>query len=392
MPGMRILFVADGRSPIAKNWIRYFIRRGDEVHLVSTFACEPEPGLQGYELLPVAFSGLKNSPGRAAMTAAPSSRGLGLRTSLRQWLGPLTIPRAARRLRSIIERIRPDAVHALRIPFEGMLAAEAYAGVPLIVSVWGNDFTLHGLSTPLMRHYTRWTLEVADALHADCQRDIRLAKQWEFSARKPTLVIPGNGGVDLDRFCPPDTPVQEPVVIQPRGFRAYVRNDMFFQAIPRVLEKIPDARFLCTGMEGQPLALRWVRELGIEESVKLLPLVEHSHMADLFRSARAVVSPTVHDGTPNSLLEGMACGCLPAAGDLESIREWITHGRNGLLFDPRDARSIAGAIIEGLENEDLRQRAAGLNRETLEIRAGYEGCMAQAGAFYEKVIRTAHRQ
>jgi glycosyltransferase involved in cell wall biosynthesis len=142
-------------------------------------------------------------------------------------------------------------------------------------------------------------------------------------------------------------------------------------------------------MAGEPVVLQWIRELRISDAVELLPLVEHERMADLFRSAQVVVSPTVHDGTPNSLLEGMACGCLPAAGDLESIREWITPGNNGLLFDPRDSRSIAGAILQGLENEDLRQRAAGLNGKMLASRAEYESCMARAGAFYEKIVRTA---
>jgi len=39
---MRLLYVADGRSPIALNWIQHFIIRGYEVHLVSTFSCDPK--------------------------------------------------------------------------------------------------------------------------------------------------------------------------------------------------------------------------------------------------------------------------------------------------------------------------------------------------------------
>jgi glycosyltransferase involved in cell wall biosynthesis len=253
--------------------------------------------------------------------------------------------------------------------------------------VWGNDFTLHGLSTPLMRHYTQWAMEVADALHADCRRDIRLARQWGFATGKPVLVVPGNGGIRLDQFHPPAVPVSEPILLNPRGFRAYVRNDVFFRAIPRVLEKRPEARFLCSAMAGDPRPLQWMRELGIEDAVQLLPLMEHDRMADLFRSAQILVSPTVHDGTPNSLLEGMACGCLPVAGDLESIREWITPGENGLLFDARDSRSMSGAMLAALENENLRASAAGLNREMLASRAEYGACMAQAQAFYERVIR-----
>jgi glycosyltransferase involved in cell wall biosynthesis len=381
---MRLLFVADGRSPIAQNWIRHFVERGDEVHLVSTFACSLDFPLSGLTILPVAFSGARK------VTSAPvaaSSRTLGLRTVIRQWLGPLTIPRAARTLRLIIERVQPDLVHALRIPYEGMLAAEGYTGAPLIVSVWGNDFTLHAPSTPLMRHYTEWTLKVADALHADCQRDIRLAKQIGFAIDKPTLVTPGNGGIRTDIFYPPQIPVDAPIIINPRGFRAYVRNDAFFKAIPLVLAKRQDARFICLSMAGQPQAIQWIKELNLAHAVELLPAMPHVQVADVFRMAQVVVSPSIHDGTPNSLLEGMACGCFPVAGDLESIREWITPNENGLLVDSTDPRSIAEGILAALENKNLRTQAAGRNAEIISARAEYQTNMKRVENLYETVAR-----
>ena len=54
---MKILFVADGRSPTALNWMRYFVERGDEVHLASTFLCQPDLKLSSLEVVPVALSG-----------------------------------------------------------------------------------------------------------------------------------------------------------------------------------------------------------------------------------------------------------------------------------------------------------------------------------------------
>jgi len=382
---MRLLFVADGRSPIAINWIRYFVERGHEVYLASTFACQPRLDLTGFDITPVAFSGTKRLPTATASRPA-SSRTLKMRTAIRHFLGPLTVARSARRLREVIRRVQPDLVHAMRIPYEGMLATDACTGVPLLVSVWGNDFTLHAPSTPLMRHYTRWTMQVADALHADCQRDIRLAGEWGFEARKPGLVIPGNGGVRTDVFHPPGKPVEEPVIVNPRGFRAYVRNDAFFRAIPLVLETMPDARFLCASMAGEAQAVQWIETLGIGHAVELLPPLPHEQMAAVFRRAAVLVSPSVHDGTPNSLLEGMACGCFPVAGDLESIREWITDGENGLLTDAADPRSIAEAVLRALQNRNLRKHAAQENSSLIQARAEYHACMAQAGTFYSGLL------
>ncbi len=179
--------------------------------------------------------------------------------------------------------------------------------------------------------------------------------------------------------------MKNPIVINPRGVRPYVRNDSFFKAIPLVLAKYPEAKFLCTGMQNDPQAMSWVQEYGIENSVELLPAFPHEKMGELFRSAQIVVSPSIHDGTPNTLIEAMSCGCFPVAGDLESIREWITHGQNGLLFDANVPQSIADAILLGLEREDLRTDAAGLNRKIISTRAEYGANMKRVEDFYGSI-------
>ena len=382
---MKILFVADARSPIATNWIRHFAQRGNEVHIASTFQCSLDFPIKSLEITPVAFSSVKKSTQRPG---GGSSSAIKLRTAIRHFLGPLTIRRSAQRLRSYIEQVKPDLIHAMRTPYEGMLAADAYTGsVPLIVSIWGNDFTLHAKSNPMMSHYTHWTMQVADALHSDCERDVRLAREWGLSVDKPYLVAPGNGGIRSDVFHPAETPVEDPIIINPRGFRAYVRSDSFFHAIPFVLAKHPNAKFLCTAMAGEPQAVTWVRELNIAHAVELLAPVPHFEMAKQFRRAQIVCSPSIHDGTPNTLLEGIASGCFPIAGDLESIREWITPNENGLLFDSNDPKSIADAIITAIENKNLRGKAAGLNRETIATRAEYQMNMQKAEEFYGEVVR-----
>jgi len=394
---MKILFVADARSPIALNWIRHFVERGDEIYIASTFSTTLDLPIKRMETIPVAFSGLKKATQRPG---AASARTLGLRTVIRQWLGPLTIPRAAKQLRAFIEEVQPDLIHAMRIPYEGMIAANAIGGrvVPrdlrgtyrdhrLLVSTWGNDFTLHAPSSPLMRLYTRRTMQRADAIHADCRRDVRLAIEWGFDSSKPSLVAPGNGGIHTDIFYPPAKPVEEPIILNPRGFRPYVRNDMFFKAIPLVLAKHPNAKFICTGMAGEEEAIRRIREFGIRDSVELLGLLPQNELANLYRRAQILVSPSIHDGTPNTLLEGMACGCFPAAGDLESIREWITPNENGLLFDSNDPQSIASALIEAIENKNLREKSAGLNREIISARAEFKNNMQRTEMFYDSLSK-----
>lgn len=386
---MRILFVTDARSPISKNWIKHFIKPEHEIYIASTFDCELDLPVNGFEFTPVAFSSAKK---KSSAPSSASSLTLNLRTVFRQFFGPLTIPRSAKKLRKFIQQVQPDLIHAMRIPYEGMLTAKALVGarssrpIPFIVSIWGNDFTLHAPSTPLMKSYTKFVMQNVDVLHADTNRDIKLAREWGLSEDKLTLVAPGNGGIRSDVFYQPEESVKNPIIINPRGVRPYVRNDTFFKAIPIVLAKFPDAKFICTSMQGESQAMKWIEELNISYAVELLPAIEYQKMGEVFRSAQIVVSPSIHDGTPNSLIEAMACGCFPVAGDLESIREWITHGKNGLLFDSNDPQSIADAILLGLEREDLRHDAAGLNANLISAEADYEVNMKKVEEFYKLVI------
>ncbi len=397
---MKILFVADGRSPIALNWIKYWTARDHQVYLASTYLCKVDLPLTRVDFVPAAFSRAKTSAPASTVKKKSLLWGaatLKLRIALRHWLGPLTLPKAAQRLNEIVAEVKPDIVHAMRVPYEGMLAgmAKELSGEfpTLLVSIWGNDFTLHAPASPLMGHYTKLALRNADALHTDCERDIHLAAHWGFDTTRPSTVLPGSGGIDMDVFYPPDIlpphmgGVRGGTIINPRGFRGYVRNDTFFKSIPLVLKERPDAKFICPTMAGEAQAEAWVRDLGIEKSVELTPPLAREQLADTFRSAQILVSPSTHDGTPNSLIEGMACGCFPIAGDLDSIREWIRDGENGLLIDPSKPQELADAILRALKDESLRKQALEENQKIITSRTEYQHCMAEAERFYKKIIR-----
>lgn len=403
---MRILFLADGRSPIARSWIHGRIEDGHEVHLVSSRAQNEPPvdGLASFHSLPLVPQP-RRARGQVAATTVTQRSAASLAASaiVLHWVAPWWIGRQAKRFENIVCETRPDLVHALRLPLEGMVALAARgdrtAPVPTAVSIWGNDFTLHAPASPMMAAWTRRALRCVDALHADCERDLRLAARWGFAPGSgPTLVAPGNGGLRADVFHPasppPDwslrwgLPADATVFVNPRGLRGYVRSDTFFKSIPRVLSEIPRAYFLSVGMAGSALAINWVRRLGIEERVRLLPSLTPGQMAELFQGAQASISVTTHDGTPNTLLEAMACGCFPIAGDLASLREWIRDGENGLLVPAGDADALANAVIKASRSGALREHAAQVNARLVAERGEAQAVRPAIRRFYEDAVHS----
>ena len=410
---MRVVFIADARSPIATGWMSFFVRQGHDVHVISSYPCSAEalPGATVYQL-PIAFSRLADlgrpaagaggnhqSATSRAIATLRSGRLANLSTFARFWLAPLELGRHLRKARELILQLSPDLVHAMRIPFEGILATRATPRkTPLLISVWGNDLTLFASQYPLVASQTRMSLRRASALHCDCLRDLRLASQsWGFDINKTSLVSPSGGGIHTSIFTPGESdpslrrelgiPDDALVVFNPRGFRDYLRTDVFFQSIPLVLKRHPRSLFVCAGMQSNPIAEKWVRRLAIQKSVRLLPSMSHERMAGLFRLAIIAVSPSLHDGTPNTLLEAMACGCFPVAGDIDSVREWIADGVNGLFCDPTSPESLANAIIEALSNQRLRDSAREHNIRLIAERAEYGKVMQQAEEFYFRIVQ-----
>jgi glycosyltransferase involved in cell wall biosynthesis len=404
---MRILLVADGRSPTTRRWIKTVVSLGHEVTLVTTFPCSPVEGVAADVCLPVGFSALSGTGAGAGGTASGRSgvarRAVAaFRPTLLSWrylLGPLTLRYYGPRLRWLAERIQPDLIHALRIPFEGMLASYAPKGVPLAVSIWGNDLTLHANGSAQMAALTRKTLQRADGLLADANRDIRLARAWGLAAGNPALVVPGSGGLELSEIAGVREIVQRvgsqfdhlfpadvPLVINPRGFRTgSVRQDTFFAAIPFILQRRPGVSFACAAMAGQREAVRSVERYHLENKVVLLPHLPQTDLWGLFARAAVTVSVSQHDGTPNTLLEAMALGALPVAGDIESIREWITPGVNGLLVEPSKPQALAEAVLLALDNSDLRARATEINAGLVAERASADIVREKIRIFYEGV-------
>jgi len=374
--------------------------------MVSTYPCSDIPGLAEFMVIPAAFGGYAgsqvNTKKSRQRTGRSMTRWLGrlrnLMVPIRYSLGLASISFYKNQFIRFVRKSRFDLVHALRIPFEGMLARHIPTTLPLVISIWGNDLTLHASRNPMMRRATTRTLQRADGLIADACRDIRLAQAWGFNHAQPTAVLPGSGGVnsqairslpcELDPALPARVRNARQLIINPRGFRpGSVRNDTFFSAIPLVLRQQPDTIFACSAMQDQPEAQKWIQRLGIQKNTVLLPYLEQSQLWQIFKRAVASISVSEHDGTPNSLLEAMTCGCYPIAGDIESLREWINPGENGALVNPGDPAALADAILTVISKPELRSRAAAINDQIIQERADVGLVRHQAHSFYQNMIR-----
>jgi glycosyltransferase involved in cell wall biosynthesis len=348
---LRLLLVADVYSPTAWGWVNAVRSAG--VIVIGPDGKEwPEyPAMRSIER---GFTARLYRRLRSFSKATP--RRLVASRKLLRLVGPSLAWIKGRRLRRLMKTIQPDLIHALRIPYEGIVAAVACPpDMPLAVSIWGNDLTMQAAANPLIARSTRRVLARTDLLYADCQRDLDLAKKWGLRPIASTSLLPGGGGIDLSKFCEsarrsePEYlgPAQSEyrIVINARGLREYVRNDTLLRALSLLAPDVdPRVRIVFVGVSQDKVLGAKIACHPLAGKIIITDERPPSEMAYLFHRAEVSVSITDHDGTPNSLLEAMAAGAIPVCGDLPSIREWIVPGRNGFLADPSDPYEVANAL------------------------------------------------
>jgi glycosyltransferase involved in cell wall biosynthesis len=98
-----------------------------------------------------------------------------------------------------------------------------------------------------------------------------------------------------------------------------------------------------------------------------------------------MISIPKSDGTPVSLLEAMAAGCLPILSDLPVYHDWITDGVNG-LFAKTDFSDLTNVLRRGIRDPRLRQQAALINRRLIQERAIWEEQFRPMLQYYRALV------
>ena len=157
-----------------------------------------------------------------------------------------------------------------------------------------------------------------------------------------------------------------------RGFHTLMR------ALPRLLDARPDVRVILVGGDGVSYGARlaegtWrermLNELGgrLDASrVHFVGKLEYLDYRRLLQRSDAHVYLTYPFVLSWSLREALATGCTVVASDTAPLREFITHGQNGLLTPFLEPDRLADTILEVLENRDLARRLSANARRDAE--------------------------
>jgi glycosyltransferase involved in cell wall biosynthesis len=274
---------------------------------------------------------------------------------------------ARRQLRALLRELDPDLVIGYYVTSYGLMAARSWDG-PLVVAAAGSDV---GRASDILRaHIARFVLTRCDLVIAWADHMSR-ALTLRGADRTRIMVLPR--GIDTATFSlvgPARKPACPFAIVWTRSLKPVYDPDTAVRGFELFVRAGHDAHFTMLGHG--PLARNidtLTAQLGMTARITRLGVIsDTSTIAEHLRGADVYLSTAVSDGASASLFEAMACGAFPVVADIPANREWITHGRNGLLFPPRDAGALSRALRHAFDSPALRGAAVGLNTELVQRR------------------------
>ncbi|WP_432096160.1 glycosyltransferase [Streptomyces sp. bgisy100] len=184
-------------------------------------------------------------------------------------------------------------------------------------------------------------------------------------------------GVRLQERRPAADGGRPPTVLYCARVQARKRPEDFIAAMPTVLAKHPDARFVLAGPDTGALAapmLDLARQLGVADSVEYVGALGHAEVLERLRTADVYVLPSVVEPFAVSVLEAMSVGVPVVVTKTGGLSPGVEAAGAGRVVDSkpdRDNGALVGqAILELLDpaaNEEASQAAWGLIRDQFSI-------------------------
>jgi glycosyltransferase involved in cell wall biosynthesis len=378
---LRVAVLGDFDGVHTRSWLRWFVERGHDIHAVSYYPpAQPLKDVSLHVLRPRESSSAPAASPRPATSAPSRTEGL------KRVAHALRYRRAG--LRKVLGEIAPDAFHAHFVVEHGFYGA--LAGVhPYVVTAWGSDILVAPRRDPISRQIARWTLRRADLVTSNNRVMADEIVRLGADPSRVQVVTLGADAWFAERWSESVNVAGRrqggPVVLSTRAHEPLYNIDTIIDAFAQA--NTPDARLVVA--HSGSLTEQLKSRAATDGRIEFVGTVDAERLRDLMTDAEVFVSVPSSDGTSVALLQAMSVGAFPIVADLDTQREWITDGENGILVPPRTVAALADAIALALGAPSLRKAAAERNRAIVAERGTNETQMARMEQLYVRLAGRA---
>lgn len=265
-----------------------------------------------------------------------------------------------RRLRSI----QPDIVHGQGTERDCAISA-VFSGFPNVLTIHGNMRLIAEITGAPLFSYT-WLNSHLEAFTIPRSAGVVCITRYTEDAVRPlarkTWLLPN--AVDGSFYEVVSVPEEPPVLICVGHVCHRKNQNRFIRALDTLAARRP-LRLVFLGHAPNDDYGAEFRGL-----LRTRPWCEHVGFADRaalrtwFARAALLALPSLEDNCPMAVLEAMAAGVPVVAANVGGVPDLITSGKTGLLCNPLDEESMAGAIAQVLDSRgEAASWAAAAGRE-----------------------------
>jgi L-malate glycosyltransferase len=239
-------------------------------------------------------------------------------------------------LRLIIKE-KPDIIHGNWIVPTGLIAAVAgkLTGRPVVNSA-------HGMDVRISNNFPVTYLFKMAAYLSDKLTIVGEYMKGNKPLKNAEIIA---CGVD-EGFFEVKADVKSKTVISTRSLEPIYDVETLIKAVPFVLAKDPEAKFIIIGDGTLKEHLQNLSaDLGVSDSVTFTGRIDNSEIPAYMNKAKVYVSTSLADGTSVSLLEALAAGLSPVVSDIDANRPFVNET---CLFDKQDFKDLSNAITRAL--------------------------------------------
>jgi glycogen(starch) synthase len=316
----------------------------------------------------------------------------------------------ARRIAELVERSRPDVLHA-HSPVLNVLPALRIGrrhDLPVVYEVrasWEDAAVNHGSTREgSLRYRASRALETTALRRADQVTTICEGLRRDILARgipaDKVTVVPN--AVDVEAFAPAagsDATLAEALGLAGTtvlgfagSFYAYEGLDLLIDALARLASAQPRLRLLLVGGGPQEAALRArARAAGVADRVVFTGRIPHGDVHRYYSLIDLLVYPRhrirlTDIVTPLKPLEAMAQERVLLASDVGGHLELVRDGETGYLFSAGSVEALAARIEQVLARRGEWPQVAARGRRFVERERTWAASVSRYAAVYERVL------
>lgn len=175
-------------------------------------------------------------------------------------------------------------------------------------------------------------------------------------------------GLDLSEFRHSFAHPSEKIVLYV-GRLVYEKGvSILVEAVPHVLARFPQAKFVVAGTGGMfDYLRRRAGELGVGVKIYFTGFIPDEDRDRLYKVADCAVFPSLYEPFGIVALEAMAAKVPVVVSEVGGLKEVVRHGETGITIYPENVESLAWGILHTLEHPDwARARVENAYREVVE--------------------------